>query len=117
MLRPKLLDLSFSSNFHLYSSLLLLVVFLSLLICPKDTVPLDDVSSPNDVSELVIVIEKQKSPTDGFRTPVGVEFGVFKGWLEQIQILSPADGRPPIIDPQLAENVFRVCAKGIGRDD
>jgi hypothetical protein len=48
------------------------------LICPKDTVPLDDVSSPNNVSELVIVIEKQKSPTDGFRTPVGVEFGVLR---------------------------------------
>ena len=65
----------------------------------------------------MIVIEKQKSPADGLRTPVGVGFAVLRSWLEQIEFLSPADSRPPIIDPQLAENVFGVRAKGIGRDD
>ena len=40
-----------------------------------------------------------------FKNLSGLELGS-AGYLEQIELLSPADGRPPIIDPQLAENVW-----------
>ena len=53
-----------------------LAFFLSLFICPKDTARCGEASSPNDVIEVVIVGEKQKAPTDGLRTPVGVGVGV-----------------------------------------
>jgi hypothetical protein len=49
-----------------------LAFFLSLFICQKDTARFGEASSPNDVIEVVIVVEKQKAPADGLRTPVGV---------------------------------------------
>jgi len=54
-----------------------LAFFLLLLICQKDTARFDEASSPNDVIDIVIDIEKQKTPADGLRTPVGVGFGFF----------------------------------------
>jgi hypothetical protein len=35
-----------------------LAFFLSLVICPKDTARFGEASSPNDVKEVVIVVEK-----------------------------------------------------------
>lgn len=116
MLRTKLWYLSFSSDFHLYSSLLLLVVFLSLLICPKDTAPFDDVSSPNDVSEFVIVMENKNPRQRVYEHLSGPGLGV-GCHLEQIELLGPADSSSPVIHPQLAENILGVRAKGIGRDN
>jgi len=52
-----------------------LAFLLSLLICQKDTARFDEASSPNDVIDMMIVYEKQKSPADGVRTPAGVGFG------------------------------------------
>ena len=92
------------------------VFFLSLFIYPKDTAQFGEASSPHDVIEVVIVGEKQKTPSDGLRPPVGVGVGVL-GQLEQIEFLSPADSLPAIIDPQFVENVFGVGAKGVNRDD
>jgi hypothetical protein len=54
-----------------------LAFLLSLLICQKDTARFDEASSPNDVIDIMIVFEKQKSPADGLRTPAGVGFGFF----------------------------------------
>jgi hypothetical protein len=54
-----------------------LAFFLSLFIYPKDTARCGEASSPHDVIEVVIVGEKQKDPTDGLRTPVGVGVGFF----------------------------------------
>ena len=93
-----------------------LAFILSLFICPKDTARCGEASSPNHVIEVVIVGEKQKTPADGLRPPVGVGVGVL-GQLEQIEILGPEDSRPAIIDPQFVENVFGVGAKGVNRDD
>jgi hypothetical protein len=42
-----------------------LSLFLSLVICPKDTARFGEASSPNDVIEVVIVGGKQKAPADG----------------------------------------------------
>ncbi len=52
-----------------------LVFFLSLFICPKDTAQCGEASSPHDVIEVVISGEKQKTPADGLRTPVGAGVG------------------------------------------
>jgi hypothetical protein len=94
-----------------------LAFFLSLFIYPKDTARCGEASSPHDVIEVVIVGEKQKDPTDGLRTPVGVGVGFFFGQLEQIEFLGPLDSRPAIIDPQFVENVFGVGTKGVERHD
>ena len=93
-----------------------LAFILSLFICPKDTARCGEASSSNDVIEDVIVGEKQKSPANGLKLPVGSELG-FLGQLEQIEFFGPADSRPAIIDPQFVENVFGVGAKGVNRDD
>ena len=54
---------------------MLLVLFLSLFICQKDTDRFGEASSPNDVIVVVIVVGKQKAPTDGLRKPVGAGVG------------------------------------------
>jgi hypothetical protein len=70
-----------------------LAFFLSLFICQKDTARFGEASSPNDVIEVVIVVEKQKAPADGLRTPVGVGVGVL-GSVRTNRVPQPG-GRPP----------------------
>jgi hypothetical protein len=53
-------------------------VFPSLLICPKDTARFGEASSPNNVIEVVIAVEKQKAPADGLKTSVGAGLGDFE---------------------------------------
>ena len=85
------------------------------LICKKDTAPFDDVSSPNDVSAFVIVMENKNPRQMVFENLSGT--ALESGWrLEQIELLDSANGRPPVIHSQLAENVPGMRAKGIGRD-
>ncbi len=70
-----------------------LAFILSLFICPKDTARCGEASSSNDVIEDVIVGEKQKSPANGLRLPVGVGVGVF-GSVRINRVLWLA-GQPP----------------------
>ena len=94
-----------------------LAFLLSLLICQKDTARFDEASSPNDVIDMMIVYEKQKSPADGVKNTCRGRIWFLGSRLEQIEFLGPADSRPAIIDPQFGENVTGVGAKGVGRDD
>jgi hypothetical protein len=50
--------------------------FLSLLICPKNTHPFDDVSSPNDVSVFVIVTENKNPRQMVYEHLSGMGFGL-----------------------------------------
>jgi hypothetical protein len=52
-------------------------LFLSLFICPKDTVRCGDNASPHDVIEVVISGEKQKNPAGDLKSPAGVGVGAF----------------------------------------
>jgi len=55
-----------------------LAFFLSLFICPKDTIRCGEASSPHDVINVVIDDGKQKAPTDGLRTPFGAGVVAFE---------------------------------------
>ena len=92
-----------------------LTIFLSLLICLKDTARCGESSSPYFVIEVVIF--DKKSPGRWFEDTCRGRSWSFLGQLEQIKFLGLADSRPAIINPQFVENVFGVGVKGVERDE
>ena len=55
---------------------------------------------------------KQKAPAGGTTNLPGLRV-VFAGALEQIELLSPADGCPAVVHPELGVNVLGVGAQGV----
>src|ERR1700680_1589195 len=55
-------------------------------------------------------MREKKAPLGGSTHLPGL---VFAASLEQMEFLSPVDGCPTVVYPELAENVFGVCTHGV----
>ena len=99
-----------------------LALFLSLFICPKDTARCGEASSLHVLIDVLIdvlifnreVVMEIKSPGRWFKPPARA--GLMIAYpLQQIEFLSPADGRPAVVHPQLFENVIGMGAQSVER--